>query len=135
MTDKPDDTRTIINVKGISISAWEDAKKAANKRGETMGEWLSRACTHLANLEREDRIIPPAQTANPPAPPVVQAPIIPVDLREVAALMAAMASANVPVQKRVGAKVNALLYTQLKAAAPDLPGRAGRLALEHEAGD
>jgi len=109
--DKP---TTIINVKGMPADAWEQAKRAANRRGQTMGEWLGNACQQQANREAGDGVIVPGHGANqPPAPP-----LIPVDLREVAALIAAMAGANIPVQKRVGAVVNRLLYAQLRAAEP-----------------
>jgi hypothetical protein len=65
MTDKNDDAKTIINVKGVSVEAWEAAKKAANKQDQTMGEWLTRALNHLANLEAGPREFLPIPAANP----------------------------------------------------------------------
>ena len=126
--DKPEDKWPPINVKGVNPDAWQQAKRAANKRGQTMGEWLGNACIQQANREAGDGIIQPGQGANTP----VQPPLIPVDLREVAALIAAMAGANIPVQKRVGAVVNRLLYAQLRAAEPK---GQGALRIGHDAGD
>lgn len=128
--DKPEAT-TIINVKGIKVEAWDQAKRAALRRGQTMGEWLSNACVQQANREQGDAVIPAGQGAPPP----VQPPLIPLDLREVAAVIAAMGGAGVPVQKRVGAAVNRMLYAQIRAAEPAGQGalrlkdeRAGGLA-------
>lgn len=42
---------TIINVKGVSVRAWECARVAAAMSGETMGAYLSRALWHLAESE------------------------------------------------------------------------------------
>ena len=44
------DERTTINVKGMSVSSWERAKKAAGKQDESMGAWLTRAVEHLAYI-------------------------------------------------------------------------------------
>ena len=62
----PLDERTTINVKSISVSAWERAKNAAKRQDESMGSWLSRASEHLANLEDGPRELPPLASANPP---------------------------------------------------------------------
>jgi hypothetical protein len=118
-----DKTTTIINVKGMPVDAWEQAKRAANRRGQTMGEWLGNACTQQANREAGDGVIVPGQGEFSPSSPRV----LPVDLREVAALIAAMSQANIPVQKRVGAVVNRLLYAQLRAAEPARVGGAARI--------
>jgi hypothetical protein len=88
-----------------------------------MGEWLGNACAQQANREANDGIIQPTPAAIPQA----NSPVLAVDLREVAALISAMAAANVPVQKRVGRQVNAMLYRQLIAGA--LPGG---LAIGHD---
>ena len=61
----PDDERTVINVKGVSVQAWEKAKRAAHKQGQPMGAWLSRAAEHLASLEDGPRELPPLPPANP----------------------------------------------------------------------
>lgn len=109
--------RTIINVKGMDAAAWEEAKRAANRRGETMGEWLSRACLAQARTEQRDGIIEPAGAANPPAAPPAPA----IDLGNVARVIEAMRAANIPIQRRVGAQVNALLYRTLRGGQPALP--------------
>lgn len=44
-------TTTIINVKAVSADAWSRAKNAANRQGEAMGVWLSRAIAQLADRE------------------------------------------------------------------------------------
>ena len=59
----PENERTTINVKGMSATAWERAKVAANRNGEAMGAWLTRAVTQLADREAGAREIPP-QPAN-----------------------------------------------------------------------
>lgn len=63
--DNPQDEKTVINVKGVSVQIWEKAKRAANKQGQPMGVWLSRAADHLANLEDGPREFPPDVSANP----------------------------------------------------------------------
>jgi hypothetical protein len=108
------DTKIVVNVKGVNGAAWEHAKAAAARSGETLGQWISRAADQLATREAGDRIIPPARGANPApaAPPPGPA------LGDVAALLQAMGMANVPVQKRVGRQVNALLHGELARLAP-----------------
>lgn len=62
--DNLQDEKTVINVKGVSVQAWEKAKRAAAKQGQPMGLWLSRAAEHLANLEDGPREFLPSQPAN-----------------------------------------------------------------------
>ena len=112
--DRDNPPTTIINVKAVPAEAWEAAKRAANRRGQTMGEWLGNACTQQANREAGDGIIQPTE----PYRTVHNPPALAVDLREVAAVISAMAAANLPVQKRVAREVNALLYRQLISALP-----------------
>jgi hypothetical protein len=122
--DNPDDERTIINVKGINVRSYEGAKKAANKAGETMGSWLSRAMDQLANLEAGERYIPPDNPANRPpglaianpANPAYLPARPPVDFREVAAVIMALKEPGLPVQKRIGHHVNTLLNNRLREA-------------------
>ena len=56
----PDDERTTINVKGVSVRAWERAKASAIRQGQPMGVWLSRAIVQLADMEAGPREFPPA---------------------------------------------------------------------------
>lgn len=42
---------TTINVKAVSVSAWEMARAGAGKRAETMGAYLSRAIRLLAAVD------------------------------------------------------------------------------------
>ena len=62
--DNPADDRVTINVKSVSAKSWERAKVAANKQGQTMGEWLSRAINQLANNEAGPRELPALPAAN-----------------------------------------------------------------------
>jgi hypothetical protein len=113
--DNPDDEKTIINVKAVSVGSWERAKKAAVKNGETLGSWVSRACDQLANLEAGERYIPPANRSfAAPANPANLPALPPVDFSEVAAILVAMKEAGLPVQKRIGQHVNALLNNRLR---------------------
>jgi len=58
--DNPTDKRTTITVKGLSVTAWNEAKKAAAKAGEPMGAWLSRAIVEQVNREAgRPRELPP----------------------------------------------------------------------------
>jgi hypothetical protein len=132
--DNPDEEKTIVNIKGVVVQSYDRAKKSAHKNGETMGSWISRAMDQLANLEAGERYIPPANPANPSGnpganpPPVVR---IEVDFREVAAVMVAMKEAGLPVQKRVGALVNGLLYAKLREARGVPEQSKGTLRISH----
>lgn len=57
----PNDVTTVINVKGVSVTAWDRARKMAQRNGETMGSWLSRAVSHLADMEDGPREFPPGE--------------------------------------------------------------------------
>ncbi len=63
--DNSGDERTTINVKGVLVKSWEQAKKAAHKQAQPMGVWLSRAADQLANLEDGPREFPSLAAANP----------------------------------------------------------------------
>lgn len=124
---KPPLDRTTVTVKGLSTEAWEQAKKAAIKRGETQGEWLSRACLHLANLESGDVVLPAGKPKPGPVIPAVPA----VDLPAVAAVLHAMGAAGVKPQRQVAGRVNRLLNHHL-AASLGLPPPKARGALTQE---
>jgi hypothetical protein len=109
-----DDEKTIVNIKGVSKSAWERARQAANRSGESMGDWISRAANQLANLEAGQRFFEPDKLEDKPAKPQLPA----VDFREIAAVLVAMKEAGLPTQKRVGQELNALLHGHLKAHRP-----------------
>ena len=98
-----DDGKTTINVKAVSARAWERAKGAAVKQGETMGAWLSRAINQLADGEAGPREFPPARV--PPVEPVRPGPglaahgpasalVSPGELADVMQGMAALAAAT-----------------------------------------
>jgi hypothetical protein len=67
----PDDEKTTINVKGVSTSAWERAKKSAGKQEQPMGAWLSHAANLLADREDGPRALVPVEAAEslPAHPP------------------------------------------------------------------
>lgn len=92
--DNPDDRNTVINVKGVSVKAWERAKTAAAKQDETMGAWLSRAINQLVDREAGPREFPPVPMANHRSemvkPPGLPAP----ELAELMQGMAALATAT-----------------------------------------
>lgn len=122
----------VRNLKNMDDDSWEVAKAAAARSGETIGEWLSRAAHQLAQLERGDRVILPGQPAHPgrtePALPAPAPSFAPVDWHDLGAVLGAMAAAGVPVQRRVGRQVNALLAHQLQVALPS-PQRRPTAAL------
>ena len=111
-----DDQKTVINVKAVSIAAWEKGKAAAAKADETMGTWLSRAIIQLADREAGERYIPPAKPVKPATAPGV-------DLHDVAAVLVAMGQANIQVQKRVASRVNGLLFAVLPPSRQLAPPR------------
>lgn len=106
----PEDEKIIVNVKGVSAKAWERAKIGSHKAGETLGQWLSRACEQLANLESGQRMFPTSKTGTLPA----NTPRPEVDFREVAAVLMAMKENGLVAQKRLGRELNALIYAKLK---------------------
>lgn len=59
------DEKTIINVKGVSLKAWERAKTAAGRNDETLGSWVSRAANLLADMEAGGREYVPGRPAEP----------------------------------------------------------------------
>jgi hypothetical protein len=54
---------TIVTIKGMPVDAWETAKSAALRSGETLGEWTARAIRQLADRERGERVFPPGQAS------------------------------------------------------------------------
>jgi len=113
LANPTDDSTTSINVKYVSISAWNKAKSAAALSGEMLGSWISRACERLADAEAERPYLQiDGPSANPVANPISSPP--PVDLQAVAAAILALSQAGLPVQKRVGTALNARLHASLK---------------------
>lgn len=87
--------RTIINVKGMDVEQWERAKTAANRADETMGEWLSRAVKHLADMEEGGREFGPSERISERKP---------LTSEQVAALMQASAQLALAVGKPAPAR-------------------------------
>jgi hypothetical protein len=83
--DKPEAERTIINLKNVRKDAYERAKRAANRNDENVGEWVSRACDILADMEEGKREFGPAEPAKPRKP---------IDAQHVAALLQAANAAR-----------------------------------------
>jgi hypothetical protein len=94
----PDEERTTINVKSVSVSAWERAKKAAAKQDDPMGVWLSRAAHHLADMEAGPREFPPA-----PPPPSASGPE-PAERKLSATELAALMQASAAFSAATGVK-------------------------------
>lgn len=122
--DNPTDDTATVNVKNVRKDAWERGKAAALRSGEQMGPWLSRAIDQLANLEAGERYILPSERANPTPIPPANLPALPgeaglprVDFHQVAAVITALNSAGLPIQKRVATRVNTILYESLGGAA------------------
>lgn len=120
----PSDERTTINVKGMSVSSWERAKKSAAKQDESMGAWLTRAVEQLANLEdgpREFPPMPPANPApesgNPPALAASGAPVEGLGLGQLMQGMAALAAATgTPPARSDTRRLYALVDDQVRQA-------------------
>lgn len=108
--DNPGGEKTTVNVKGVEVEAWNKARQAALKRAEPMGEWLSRAVVRQAEMERMDMIVQPYVAPEPEAPRILAPEPAAGGLNDVAALLGAMVQAGVPVQKRVGRRLNAVLH-------------------------
>jgi hypothetical protein len=51
MANPNDEPRTVVNIKGGRVAAWDRARAASGHAGETLGSWVSRACNQLADLE------------------------------------------------------------------------------------
>jgi hypothetical protein len=109
-----DDEKTTINVKGVNAGSWEQAKRAAHRAGDSMGAWLSRACDQLAKSESGDRLILPSNPGKEVGNPRQFVSMPEVDLHAVAAVVMALKEAGLPVQKRVGAQINNVLYAKLR---------------------
>jgi hypothetical protein len=121
---------TIVTIKGMPVDAWETAKSAALRTGETLGEWSARAIRQLAERERGERVFPPGQSGqtvdladsvNPVSPP----PSGP-SAAELAGLMQAVAA----MAAATGVAVPARTAKGLYAAA----ARAGRGKLVSQSG-
>jgi hypothetical protein len=125
--DNPEVKRTIINVKGMDAEQWERAKSAANRQDETMGEWLSRAVKHLADMEEGGREFGPGAPVNPRQSMTPE---------QVAALMHATAALQVaagkPVPLRSAAGLRAVA-DDLARAARGLPPKPVRTAVKRPA--
>lgn len=117
--DSPDDEATVVNIKNVRVNAYRRAKTCANRTNESMGEWCSRAFDQLANLEEGGRhILPPARGADLSRATQPANLVIPTAeyIQSLASLVHAMAAAKLDMQKRNVAKLNAVLYTGLRAA-------------------
>ena len=114
----PEDSRTTINVKSVRASAWERARKAAIQSGEAMGSWLSDTVDYRLDREGKTEIIAPGLPgANLPADAGNPA----ISLPDLASVLTTMRALEVPIQKRVGRELNAMLYDYLRSGR-GLPG-------------
>lgn len=130
--DNRADEKTTINVKSVSVAAWDRAKKAATKQGEAMGEWLSRAINQLADIEAGPREFPPA---NPPVNQIsetgnpVRFALSPAELSDLMHAQAALTTATgkLPAKADTG-RAHALAAEMVRAAIgmPPKPLRIGK---------
>jgi hypothetical protein len=90
----PDKLTTTINVKGMSIEAWERAQICSQKQEQTRGVWLTRAVNHLAEIEEAAETgMAPAKPGNTPAKSgAIQAHPARMETAELQALMQSMAA-------------------------------------------
>jgi hypothetical protein len=116
--DKPDDL-TIVTVKGMSVEAWKRGRKAAEKRDEMMGPWLSRAINLLADQQDHDGLFPPDKLNGKPVGPEDRA-LPPLPVFTMAELQSTLLAAQVAMDRRVPAEVMAeallLLENAMRAA-------------------
>jgi hypothetical protein len=103
--DKPEAEKATVTIKAIETEAWEMAKRAATKRGETQGEWVSRACRAQANLEAGDGVMQPGKPDNP-AP--VANPYA-AEVQAIAVLLTAMGAAGARPNRLAVGKANRLV--------------------------
>lgn len=119
----PDAETTTVNLKSMPVSVWNRAKNCANRQGETLAEWLTRAITQLADREESA----PRETVqggqdsrrdSQPDRPRAQAPeLAPTDLEAlVRAMTMAAESSGVPIPKATGQHVLAVGAAHLRAA-------------------
>src|SRR5215213_4416515 len=107
-----DEATQTVNIKGISSKEWEKARGIATRNSESMGEYVSRALAQLAEREAGERFFPPERfSAAIPYNPGIA-------LQEVAAVLVALKEAGLPIQKRIGRNINALLDAKLREAMP-----------------
>lgn len=127
---KPDDAgRVTINVKSVSSYAWDRARAAATRQGETMGEWLSRAVTQLTDREASAaRELPPAR----PRPDLGQinpmpVPLAAADLADLMRSMSALAAASGTLPLKASVRLAYGLADALVRDAHGLPRKLPRI--------
>lgn len=110
--------KTTITVKGVEAEAWKKAAAAADRRDESRGAWLSRACYLLAEREAGDLVIMPDQRPDYPITQPLTQPVIQPEtlLAIMQAAQATGAAAGVPVPKTAARHAFAILTGQLRAA-------------------
>jgi hypothetical protein len=115
-----DDDKAPMTVKGMPVRARQRALKAANKQGQSMAEWLTRAIDQLADREEGERETFPDERANLPAivGPVSPAVIPPGFLSDLTEAMGAAKgiadAAGVPVPKATARHAFAILTDHLR---------------------
>lgn len=108
---------TIVNVKSMPVEAWNLARASANRRDETMAEWLTRAIYLLAQHDAEGRITQIGPESNPAGNPAKPPSLSPEDVEALArAMRLATEGAGVPIPKASARHVVALATQHMRAA-------------------
>jgi hypothetical protein len=130
---------TTVNVKSMPVDAWNMAKAASSKTGETLGEWLARAIRQLAEREAGVREISPTKIlAKPQANLAIPPSLSPGEVESLAqAMRLATEGAGVPLPKASARHVVALATQHLRAARglPEPKPRVRRQAIEGKAAE
>lgn len=132
--DKPDRPTTVINIQGIDVDAWQLAKVAAKRRGETMGEWLSRACAQQANREANDGIIMPGQEAKPLSTVSEKPRTYDAEVQSISVLLTAMGAAGAKPSRDAVGKANRLINLIGANLPPVAKGGQGALRIGRDEG-
>jgi hypothetical protein len=118
-----DDDKAAMTVKGMPVRARQRALKAANKQGQSMAEWLTRAIDQLADREEGARETFPDERANRANPPAIVGAVSPAvippgflsDLTEAMGAAKGIAdAAGVPVPKATARHAFAILTDHLR---------------------
>lgn len=122
--------RVTINVKAMSAHAWDRARAAATRQGETMGEWLSRAVTQLADREASAaRELPPLAKPGPDLGRInpMPSPLAAADLADLMRSMGALAAASGTMPPKASVRLAYGLADALVRDAHGLPRKPSRI--------
>lgn len=119
MSNPDDDATTTVNVKSVSVRAWERAKICASREGQSMGAWLSGAIDARADQQAGPREFPPTHATIPFANPIQNLgnTMTPMELAAIMNGLAALATASgKPTSRAAASQANALADNMLRKA-------------------